>query len=84
MMYIYIFKNSDKYKLTRALILNERRIARLSKFIFYNIQNYFTFKPEIWCLLNMNIYRLWWFISYDDYYYHSIYNLDHLDGKIYE
>ena len=32
----------------------------------------------------MNIYRLWWFISYDDDYYHSIYNLDHLDGKIYE
>ena len=23
-------------------------------------------------------------ISYDDDYYHSIYNLDHLDGKIYE
>ena len=33
----------------------------------------------------MNIYHLWWFISYDDDdYYHSIYNLDHLDGKIYE
>ena len=44
---IFISKNSDKYKLTRALILNERRIARLSKFIFYNIQNYFAFKPEI-------------------------------------
>ena len=83
-MYIYVFKNSYKYKLTRALILNERRIARLSKFMFYIIQNYLTFKPEIWCLLNMNIYHLWWFISYDDDYYHSIYNLDHLDGKIYE
>ena len=32
----------------------------------------------------MNIYRLMWFISYDDESYHSIYNLDHLDGKIYE
>ena len=32
----------------------------------------------------MNIYRLWWFISYDDDYHHNIYNLDHLDGKIYE
>ena len=51
--------NSDKYKLTRALILNEWRIARLSKLIFYNIQNYFAFKTEIWCLLNMNIYHLW-------------------------
>ena len=45
--------------------------------MFYNIQNYFAFKPEIWCLLNMNIYHLWWFISYDDDYYHSIYNLNH-------
>ena len=32
----------------------------------------------------MNIYHLWWFISYDDDYYHGIYDLDHLDGKIYE
>ena len=78
-----IVKKSRCHKVLRAigspyLCLKNAKSSWAPKFIFYKVQNYLIFKPDIWwCVLNININNLsWWWLS------QNIDNLNHIDGKI--